>query len=93
MLPGEIAAGAVAAARFPPNFLWGTAASAYQVEGAWNAGTGAVACDHCFKNDIALMKRLHQKGLDYSNGSPMRCWKRAPGRWYGRVAAANRLVD
>ena len=36
-LPGEIAAGEIAAARFPKDFLWGTATSAYQVEGAWNA--------------------------------------------------------
>jgi len=36
-LPGEIAADAVTTARFPKDFLWGTATSAYQVEGAWNA--------------------------------------------------------
>lgn len=35
-LPGEIAAADIAAARFPRDFLWGTATSAYQVEGAWN---------------------------------------------------------
>ncbi len=40
--PQEQAAGAIppeqiAAARFPKDFLWGMATSAYQVEGAWNA--------------------------------------------------------
>jgi beta-glucosidase len=40
--PPQRAAGAIlpeqiAAARFPKDFLWGMATSAYQVEGAWNA--------------------------------------------------------
>jgi beta-glucosidase len=33
---GEIGADEIRAARFPRDFLWGTASSAYQVEGAWN---------------------------------------------------------
>jgi beta-glucosidase len=36
-VPGEISAEEIRAARFPADFLWGTAASAYQVEGAWDA--------------------------------------------------------
>ena len=35
--PGVIAPEVIAAARFPKDFLWGAATSAYQVEGAWNA--------------------------------------------------------
>jgi len=34
---GAIAPEQIAAARFPKDFLWGMATSAYQVEGAWNA--------------------------------------------------------
>jgi beta-glucosidase len=35
--PGTVSAEEIAQARFPKDFLWGTATSAYQVEGAWNA--------------------------------------------------------
>jgi len=34
---GVISEAEIAAARFPKDFLWGTATSAFQVEGAWNA--------------------------------------------------------
>ena len=33
---GAISSAAIAAARFPKDFLWGMATSSYQVEGAWN---------------------------------------------------------
>jgi beta-glucosidase len=33
---GEVSPATIAAARFPKDFLWGTATSSYQVEGAWN---------------------------------------------------------
>jgi beta-glucosidase len=36
-IPGAISDSAIRAARFPDGFLWGMAAAAYQVEGAWNA--------------------------------------------------------
>jgi beta-glucosidase len=34
---GAVSQAEIAAARFPKDFLWGMATSAYQVEGAWNA--------------------------------------------------------
>jgi beta-glucosidase len=38
---GAVSSAQIAAARFPRDFLWGMATSAYQVEGAWNtAGKG-----------------------------------------------------
>jgi beta-glucosidase len=74
--------------RFPKDFLWGAATSAYQVEGAWNedgkgesiwdryahagklaqGATGDVACDqyHRYRQDAALMKRLHLKSYRFS---------------------------
>jgi beta-glucosidase len=36
-IPGAVSPEQIAAARFPKDFLWGTATSSYQVEGAWNA--------------------------------------------------------
>ncbi len=36
-IPGAVSQEQIAAARFPKDFLWGMATSAYQVEGAWNA--------------------------------------------------------
>jgi beta-glucosidase len=33
---GAVSPAAISAARFPKDFLWGTATSSYQVEGAWN---------------------------------------------------------
>jgi beta-glucosidase len=36
-IPGAVSAAEIAAARFPKDFLWGTATSSFQVEGAWNA--------------------------------------------------------
>jgi beta-glucosidase len=36
LAPGEIALDEIRKARFPDGFLWGTATSAFQVEGAWN---------------------------------------------------------
>jgi len=90
--PGEISAAEIRAARFPRDFLWGTATSAYQVEGVWEADgkgesiwdrfahegkisggqTGDVACDqyHRFKEDIALMQRLHLKSHRFSISWP-----------------------
>jgi beta-glucosidase len=35
-IPGAVSAAEIAAARFPKDFLWGTATSSFQVEGAWN---------------------------------------------------------
>jgi beta-glucosidase len=35
-IPGAVSSSAVAQARFPEGFLWGTATAAFQVEGAWN---------------------------------------------------------
>jgi beta-glucosidase len=35
-IPGAIPAAEIDSARFPPDFLWGMASAAYQVEGAWN---------------------------------------------------------
>ena len=35
-IPGAVGASTINAARFPPDFLWGMASSAFQVEGAWN---------------------------------------------------------
>jgi beta-glucosidase len=83
----------IKAARFPEDFLWGAATSAFQVEGAWNAdgkgmsiwdryahapgavagGTnGDVTCDqyHRFREDIAIMKRLHIKSYRFSTSWP-----------------------
>jgi beta-glucosidase len=34
--PGSVPSSAIEKARFPDDFLWGTATAAYQVEGAWN---------------------------------------------------------
>jgi len=93
LAPGEISQDEIKKARFPNDFLWGTAASAYQVEGAWNADgkgesiwdryahtpgniaggvTGDVTCDqyHRYNEDIALMKRLHQKSYRFSISWP-----------------------
>jgi len=60
--------------KFPDNFLWGSATSAYQVEGGnrfsdWEitppeAGQGpaGIACDHYnrFEQDFDLLKGLNQ---------------------------------
>ncbi len=92
-VPGQYSDEDVRAARFPQGFLWGTATSAFQVEGAWNAEgkgesiwdrlahtpgriaggvSGDVACDqyHLFRDDIALMKRLHLKSHRFSISWP-----------------------
>ena len=89
LAPGEISPDEIRKARFPGDFLWGTATSAFQVEGAWNVdgkgesiwdryahtsgdiadgANGDVTCDqyHRYKEDIALMKRLHQKSYRFS---------------------------
>jgi beta-glucosidase len=36
-IPGAVDAAQINRAHFPPDFLWGMASSAFQVEGAWNA--------------------------------------------------------
>ncbi len=91
-IPGAVSPSEIAKARFPKDFLWGTATSAYQVEGAWNedgkgksiwdryahagklaqGATGDVACDqyHRYKEDAALMKRLHLKSYRFSISWP-----------------------
>ena len=35
-VPGAVAQAEIESARFPEDFLWGTATAAFQVEGAWN---------------------------------------------------------
>jgi beta-glucosidase len=93
LAPGEISSDEIKKARFPKGFLWGTATSAFQVEGAWNedgkgesiwdryahtsgniqgGANGDVTCDqyHRFKDDIALMKRLHMKSYRFSISWP-----------------------
>jgi beta-glucosidase len=89
---GEIGKTEIRAARFPKDFLWGTATSAYQIEGAWAAegkgpsiwdsyahagniaqgASGDIACDfyHRYRDDIALMRRLHMKSFRFSISWP-----------------------
>jgi beta-glucosidase len=93
LAPGEISAQEIKKARFPSDFLWGTATSSFQVEGAWNAdgkgesiwdrfahkpgsiaggANGDVTCDqyHRFRDDVAIMKRLHMKSFRFSISWP-----------------------
>jgi len=54
--------------KFPKNFYWGTATSAYQVEGGirndWSEAGGkfdaGIACDHYnrYEEDLIVMKRI-----------------------------------
>jgi hypothetical protein len=41
-IAGTVSPAEIAAARFPKDFLWGTATSSYQVEGAWNADAALI---------------------------------------------------
>jgi beta-glucosidase len=66
--------------KFPKNFLWGSATSAYQVEGGnkfsdWEIsppkkghGPAGIACDHYnrFKQDFDLLKELNQNAHRFS---------------------------
>lgn len=102
--------------RFPEGFLWGTATSAYQIEGAWNedgkgpsiwdtfshtpgrilnGDTGDIACDHYhrYREDVAIMKRLHLGAYRFSIS-----WPRVLPAGKGAVNPAgldfyDRLVD
>jgi len=62
--------------RFPKNFYWGTATSAYQVEGGikndWSAAGGkydaGIACDHYhrFEEDFDLAKQMNNNAHRFS---------------------------
>ena len=68
---------------FPPDFLWGAATSAYQVEGGnksdwseWSKGDAGKACDHYhrFKEDFDLARSLshnaHRFSIEWSRIEP-----------------------
>jgi beta-glucosidase len=87
--------------RFPENFLWGSATSSYQIEGAaglrpsctWDAfpaatgETGAVACDHYhrWREDLDLMQQVGLQAYRFSIS-----WPRVLG---GDIDFYSRLVD
>jgi len=68
---------------FPPDFLWGAATSAYQVEGGnnsdwtkWHKGDAGRACDHYnrFREDFSIAKSLghnaHRFSIEWSRIEP-----------------------
>jgi beta-glucosidase len=98
---------AVLAARFPPEFVFGAATAAYQIEGAWDADGkgpsiwdlfcpyGEVACDHYhrYREDVALMADLGLGAYRFSIS-----WPRVVPEGTGRANEAgldfyDRLVD
>jgi beta-glucosidase len=82
----DVKTGRPAAPEFPTAFYWGTATSAYQIEGAWNEDgkglsiwdtyahtpTGDVANDHYhrYREDVALMKDIGATAYRFSISWP-----------------------
>ena len=91
--------------KFPDDFLWGSATSAYQIEGSpfadgagpsiWDRFAHTIACDHYrrYRGDVELMRELGMRAYRFSVS-----WSRILPRGRGAVNAAGldfyeRLVD